>query len=113
MYLLYMCCSCNYSYELICCGVIHTLVVFVMSVDYFCVVLFFFLMIRRPPRSTRTDTLFPYTTFFRSSQNSAIPAQEQMQKVGLLIRVPRRPLTSSCISPTPLYETRLKRVLFG
>src|SRR3546814_10225826 len=25
-------------------------------------------MIRRPPRSTRTDTLFPYTTLFRSSQ---------------------------------------------
>src|SRR3546814_14897305 len=38
---------------------------------YFCtcssVSLFiFFLMIRRPPRSTRTDTLFPYTTLFRS-----------------------------------------------
>src|SRR3546814_7176744 len=28
--------------------------------------LFFFLMIQRPPRSTRTDTLFPYTTLFRS-----------------------------------------------
>src|SRR3546814_13516089 len=27
---------------------------------------FFFLMIRRPPRSTRTDTLFPYTTLCRS-----------------------------------------------
>src|SRR3546814_12783157 len=32
------------------------------------IVLFcFFLMIRRPPRSTRTDTLFPYTTLFRSN----------------------------------------------
>src|SRR3546814_2249453 len=31
--------------------------------------LFFFLMIRRPPRSTRTDTLFPYTTLFRSIQD--------------------------------------------
>src|SRR3546814_16766773 len=30
------------------------------------VLCFFFLMIRRPPRSTRTDTLFPYTTLFRS-----------------------------------------------
>src|SRR3546814_13703303 len=29
--------------------------------------MFFFLMIRRPPRSTRTDTLFPYTTLFRST----------------------------------------------
>src|SRR3546814_7955280 len=28
---------------------------------------FFFLMIRRPPRSTRTDTLVPYTTLFRSA----------------------------------------------
>src|SRR3546814_8517280 len=28
----------------------------------------FFLMIRRPPRSTRTDTLFPYTTLFRSAR---------------------------------------------
>src|SRR3546814_10583839 len=28
---------------------------------------FFFLMIRQPPRSTRTDTLFPYTTLFRSA----------------------------------------------
>src|SRR3546814_18891654 len=28
--------------------------------------MFFFLMIRRPPRSTRTDTLFPYPTLFRS-----------------------------------------------
>src|SRR3546814_5452235 len=28
----------------------------------------FFLMIRRPPRSTRTDTLFPYTTLFRSAE---------------------------------------------
>src|SRR3546814_2067262 len=31
-----------------------------------CIFLLFFLMIRRPPRSTRTDTLFPYTTLFRS-----------------------------------------------
>src|SRR3546814_4483414 len=30
---------------------------------------FFFLMIRRPPRSTRTDTLFPYTTLFRSPRS--------------------------------------------
>src|SRR3546814_6663575 len=30
-------------------------------------IFFFFLMIRRPPRSTRTDTLFPYTTLFRST----------------------------------------------
>src|SRR3546814_2563369 len=33
---------------------------------------FFFLMIRRPPRSTRTYTLFPYTTLFRSASTCAI-----------------------------------------
>src|SRR3546814_14776157 len=33
---------------------------------YYGLVYFFFLMIRRTPRSTRTDTLFPYTTLFRS-----------------------------------------------
>src|SRR3546814_4771457 len=31
---------------------------------------FFFLMIRRPPRSTRTDTLFPYTTLFSSDRGA-------------------------------------------
>src|SRR3546814_4396656 len=31
-------------------------------------------MIRRPPRSTRTDTLFPYTTLFRSNVLAAHPA---------------------------------------
>src|SRR3546814_12855881 len=34
---------------------------------YFACVLCFFLMIRLPPRSTRTDTLCPYTTLFRST----------------------------------------------
>src|SRR3546814_13782133 len=36
--------------------------------------LFFFLMIRRPPRSTRTDTLFPYTPLFRSSPRARFRA---------------------------------------
>src|SRR3546814_5956930 len=34
--------------------------------DCYVVFCFFFVMIRLPPRSTRTDTLFPYTTLFRS-----------------------------------------------
>src|SRR3546814_5207423 len=41
-----------------------------MSV-FLSVLCFFFLMIRRPPRSTRTDTLFPYTTLFRSAGGGA------------------------------------------
>src|SRR3546814_4935449 len=40
--------------------------------------MFFFVMIRRPPRSTRTDTLFPYTTLFRSG----VGAQEAGRAVG-------------------------------
>src|SRR3546814_12860076 len=36
--------------------------------------LVFFLMIRRPPRSTRTDTLFPYTTLFRSEELRSVSA---------------------------------------
>src|SRR3546814_5255871 len=43
---------------LYCCSFVHCVC--------FCCFYFFFLMIRRPPRSTRTDTLFPYTTLFRS-----------------------------------------------
>src|SRR3546814_1242576 len=39
-------------------------------------------MIRRPPRSTRTDTLFPYTTLFRSLQGKTIaPVQEMCGKL--------------------------------
>src|SRR3546814_11930064 len=44
----------------------------------------FFLMIRRPPRSTRTDTRFPYTTLFRSGQRTGIAEAE-----ALLQRHPR------------------------
>src|SRR3546814_17928920 len=40
---------------------------FTQVVCLFLLFFVFFLMIRRPPRSTRTDTLFPYTTLFRST----------------------------------------------
>src|SRR3546814_11983409 len=45
-------------------------------------------MIRRPPRSTRTDTLFPYTTLFRSShrdpeQRSGLPGTPQPERRGV------------------------------
>src|SRR3546814_4162196 len=43
---------------------------------------FFFLMIRRPPRSTRTDTLFPYTTLFRS-----LAARELMRVAAAEVRI--------------------------
>src|SRR3546814_6054971 len=43
--------------------------------------MFFFLMIRRPPRSTRTDTLFPYTTLFRSEGSSMRAGESQAGRV--------------------------------
>src|SRR3546814_3151638 len=46
--------------------------------------LFFFLMIRRPPRSTRTDTLFPYTTLFRSVARRARRGQCRQPRAGLV-----------------------------
>src|SRR3546814_15664528 len=44
--------------------------------------MFFFLMIRRPPRSTRTDTLFPYTTLFRSLHTLAALAGGLVVRAG-------------------------------
>src|SRR3546814_20083127 len=37
--------------------------------------MFFFVILRRPPRSTRTDTLFPYTTLFRSRRGRGVMAR--------------------------------------
>src|SRR3546814_993696 len=48
---------------------------------FLCVVVFF-LMIRRPPRSTRTDTLFPYTTLFRSASMIKADANRQNSTPG-------------------------------
>src|SRR3546814_13355685 len=50
----------------------------------------FFLMIRRPPRSTRTDTLFPYTTLFRSPRQPAWAGDQVVAPLARLQRAPRR-----------------------
>src|SRR3546814_20262791 len=44
--------------------------------------MFFFLMIRQPPRSSRTDTLFPYTTLFRSPGIFGAPSGEPLGEIG-------------------------------
>src|SRR3546814_20439579 len=55
-----------------------------LSYSVFCVSLFFLCMIRRPPRSTRTDTLFPYTTLFRSHQVAGrVGEQVEQREAGL------------------------------
>src|SRR3546814_15129848 len=54
---------CDYDYTGVCFTILSSLCLCICSLSF---IFFFFLMIRRPPRSTRTDTLFPYTTLFRS-----------------------------------------------
>src|SRR3546814_17152373 len=49
---------------------------------FFVIVLF--LMVRRPPRSTRTDTLFPYTTLFRSPHCYVMVRAAQKAARGLI-----------------------------
>src|SRR3546814_4547014 len=73
---------------------------------------FFFLMIRRPPRSTRTDTLFPYTTLFRSglaqrrrARSDRRSAQTRTNRAGNAGGVPRRDLVWSCFRD-PAADTR-------
>src|SRR3546814_9100602 len=49
-------------------------------------------MIRRPPRSTRTDTLFPYTTRFRSSSAACFSGERRVQISTIFSAVPIRTL---------------------
>src|SRR3546814_5957549 len=57
---------------------------------------FLFLMIRRPPRSTRTDTLFPYTTRFRSA---CAPSRSRGSRGTRATPAPSRGSTPACASP--------------
>src|SRR6056297_3355798 len=54
----------------------------------FLTIFFFLLMIRRPPRSTRTDTLFPYTTLFRSTAGRTSSSQRSARPAGRKRRSP-------------------------
>src|SRR3546814_11269218 len=66
---------CEVSVFLYICGVLYGFFFF-----------FFCLMIRRPPRSTRTDTLFPYTTLFRSHRVDAALTGETQRAAGVAAR---------------------------
>src|SRR3546814_20410068 len=50
-------------------------------------------MIRRPPRSTRTDTLFPYTTLFRSPEVSDLAGVWRVNEEDMIVRTPNPNLT--------------------
>src|SRR3546814_4938549 len=60
-------------------------------------------MIRRPPRSTRTDTLFPYTTLFRSDDSDLTPCHTAAAR---LVRGIEKPNNGRC-AMTDLPETNL------
>src|SRR3546814_17412887 len=74
------------------------------------VVMFFFVMIRRPPRSTRTDTLFPYTTLVRSDcaveRGAELGLGSDFRRVGrkrLDLRSSPPPLASRAV-PLPICD---------
>src|SRR3546814_13108631 len=72
------------------CSVVVYLRCFIVLCDYVIMLLycfFFFLMIRRPPRSTRTDTLFPYTTLFRS-RRARRDALDRRRRKRVIPRLP-------------------------
>src|SRR3546814_20330349 len=59
-----------FCYCLVSCYSLYLDIIVFLDVSSVLCSLIFFLMIRRPPRSTRTDTLFPYTTLFRSHERA-------------------------------------------
>src|SRR3546814_2446391 len=67
-------------------------------------------MIRRPPRSTRTDTLFPYTTLFRSRPRADGAAHlRQRELPGLRRSVPGAALPRGPVVPDRLHRRRRVR----
>src|SRR3546814_8685768 len=83
----------------------------------------FFLMIRRPPRSTRTDTLFPYTTLFRSARRHGpnllhelgvrVSGYRAEDRTGLPSRTRRRPAHTTDRSRARLSRRRFRRHFGG
>src|SRR3546814_4964680 len=72
---------------------------------------FFFLIIRRPPRSTRTDTLFPYTTLFRSdsldmSRQAVTQHRTMLEDANLISTVRQGRAKLHYLNPVALEEIR-------
>src|SRR3546814_8075050 len=76
------------------------------------IVVFFLLRLRRPPRSTRTDTLFPYTTLFRSrSSGLASPGPTPLSAVisaNSGLRISGR-MTITTLYPEPTAAASVRR----
>src|SRR3546814_12809986 len=83
--------------------------------------LVFFLRIRRPPGSTRTDTLFPYTTLFRSCVGDHIFSYGQSYVAGFCVACPESSATvmqdlrergpTYFFAPPRIFETVLTTVM--
>src|SRR3546814_19996434 len=73
-------------------------------------------MIRRPPRSTRTDTLFPYTTLFRSNRNVIdLFVAYAIGVAGFVLRRYHYPLAPIILGLVlgPMLETEFRRALIS
>src|SRR3546814_13983806 len=71
--------------------------------------MFFFLMIRRPPRSTRTDTLVPYTTLFRST-TEAEAYEHDHQHAQRALEPPAGPGGWPCLAWIPAPRAACRRL---
>src|SRR3546814_10208129 len=82
-----------------------------------CSLIFFFLIMRRPPRSTRTDTLFPYTTLVRSRIErerglaSAVEYKIRIQLHRVLLWMGLLPGTELTSSRPPRFDRLGTRIL--
>src|SRR3546814_924191 len=81
-----------------------------MILSFLFVLFFFFLMIRRPPRSTLTDTLFPYTTLFRSLR-LLWSWRVRHSPFKRLLELQHRLSTKAALGARPFDRFRLDRII--
>src|SRR3546814_18253741 len=72
-------------------------------------VFLFFCMIRRPPRSTRTDTLFPYTTLFRSADAAPAPHRALTEQVEISVATGKVRVVTIALRELPRHRQLAQR----
>src|SRR3546814_20812106 len=76
-------------------------------------------MIRRPPRSTRTDTLFPYTSLFRSTSDLGVGSTDARSSIDIVNHDVRNAIAnaeraaSRSRTPEPAFSSELGRAILG